>query len=124
MRPRKLEPQKYCATCQKVLVRQRWNGRLEDLGAFKRRKYCSLSCANTRQEVGYHGNSWRARKHLKACCERCGTTQNLHAHHSDENRSNNSSENIQTLCDHCHDWWHHEAHRLGRIPSGRAPSRA
>jgi len=72
-------------------------------------------------EVGYDGNSWRARQHLKESCERCGATMNLHAHHCDEDRRNNISENIQTLCGNCHNWWHHEAKRRGLTPSGRAP---
>ncbi len=117
----KKEPQKFCQTCHKETLRKRYNGRLEDLTAFQRRKFCSLSCANTRQVIGYHGMSWRARQHLKEACERCSTKEGLHAHHCDEDRSNNTSENIQTLCGSCHNWWHHEAKRLGQTPSGRAP---
>lgn len=118
---KKPEPTKFCATCGIALERKRFGGRLEDLGAFKRRRFCSLSCANSRVEVGYHGNSWRARQHLKDSCERCGATAKLHAHHKDEDRSNNISENIQTLCGSCHNWWHHEAKRIGIIPCGNAP---
>ena len=120
-RQRKPEPQKSCENCNITLQRKRFNGRLEDLTAFRRRRFCSLSCANTRPEVGYDGNSWRARQHLKESCERCGATMNLHAHHCDEDRRNNISENIQTLCGNCHNWWHHEAKRRGLTPSGRAP---
>lgn len=120
-RPRKSEPKKSCATCGKEMERKSFNGRLEDLSVFKRRKYCSLSCANTRQEVGYHGNSWRARQHLKDSCERCGKTKKLHAHHADGNRSNNTSQNIQTLCGSCHNWWHHEANRRGLSVAGKCP---
>jgi 5-methylcytosine-specific restriction endonuclease McrA len=44
----------------------------------------------------------RARKHLKAACEKCGTTDQLEAHHRDEDRSNFAAENIETLCKPCH----------------------
>jgi hypothetical protein len=122
LKKQKQEPEKYCLTCSNPMSRHRYGKRLEDLTVFRRRKFCSLSCANTRQEVGYHGNSWRARQHLKDCCERCKSIENLHAHHSDENRQNNSSENIQTLCGSCHSWWHHEVKRLGIPISGKCPS--
>jgi len=101
------EQSKDCETCGTSISRKRYSGRLEDLGAFKRRKFCSLSCANTREEVGYHGNSWRARKHLRKRCEICGGSKLLAAHHVDENRSNNTPENIQTLCVTCHNKLHH-----------------
>lgn len=120
-RPRKQVPPRPCATCGKTMYRKRFATRLEDPSRFAARRFCSLSCANTRVEVGYHGNSWRARQHLKDSCERCGLTEKLQAHHSDHDRSNNTSENIQTLCGYCHAWWHHETRRLGRTISGRAP---
>ena len=101
------EQSKSCATCGTAMYRKRFNGRLEDLGAWKRRKFCSLSCANTKKEVGYHGNSWRARKHLKHSCENCGSKKTLAAHHKDGNRKNNSAKNIMTLCVTCHALHHH-----------------
>lgn len=101
------EQSKSCENCGATMFRKRFNGRLEDLGAWKRRKFCSLSCANVRSEIGYHGESWRARKHLKTSCEHCGGRDLLAAHHRDKNRSNNSAENIQTLCVHCHGSLHH-----------------
>jgi 5-methylcytosine-specific restriction endonuclease McrA len=121
-KPTNVSP-KSCATCGKQMLRKDFNGRPEDLGCFKRRKFCSLSCANTRQEIGYHGQQWRARHHLKTCCEVCGGKVKLSAHHLDEDRSNSSSENIQTLCMSCHIRWHHEARRRGVTPSGKAEFR-
>jgi hypothetical protein len=114
--------EKPCDTCGKAMGRKRYNGRLEDYQVFKRRRHCSLSCANTREVVGYHGQSWRARQHLGKSCERCGKIEYLAAHHMDEDRSNNTQKNIQTLCASCHAWWHHEAKRRGIRPSGRAES--
>jgi hypothetical protein len=98
---------KPCATCGTTMLRKRFSGVLEDLATFRRRRFCSLSCANTRPTVGYHGNSWRARKHLKANCEVCGSDYMLAAHHKDEDRNNNTPENIQTLCVKCHAHIHH-----------------
>ena len=121
MSTRKAVPEKHCGTCGTALARKRNSaGRLEDFGSFKRRRFCSLSCANTRETVGKHGLSWRGRKHLATSCDLCSGTNLLAAHHCDENRENNSAENIQTLCVSCHAWWHHEAQRRGVIPSGRA----
>jgi hypothetical protein len=120
---RKPDPLKNCATCGAAMERNRYNGQLEDLGVFKRRKYCSLRCANTRVTEGLtkHGYSWRARKHLKDHCEACGYRKTLHAHHVDQNQANNEPENIQTLCKHCHDFWHTAQKRTERKVAGRMP---
>lgn len=115
--------QKYCERCHSILQRKRFNGRLEDLGVFKRRKYCSLSCANTRVRPShwetYH---WRARKHRGLSCEACGSTEKLHAHHVDGWPQNNDPMNIQTLCVYCHNFLHACANRLGWTQPGRLPS--
>jgi hypothetical protein len=105
--PRVQEQPKPCEACGTMMSRKRFNGVLEDLTHFGRRRFCSLSCANTRTTVGYHGLSWRARKHLKTNCEVCGSAKMLAAHHRDENRENNEPENIQTLCVTCHARLHH-----------------
>ena len=120
---RKAELPKSCKRCGREFRRKRYlHGRLEDLGVFKRRKYCSLSCANTRDRPShwetYH---WRARKHRKSQCEACGTTANLHAHHVDGEPKNNDPDNIQTLCVSCHNFLHATAERLGWTQPGRLP---
>lgn len=117
---RKQEPEKYCATCGKILSRERYNGRLEDLMAFQKRKYCSLSCANTRKDVTNAGLRWRAEQLRKDKCEICGASSRLHAHHIDGNITHNSPENIQTLCFNCHMAHHRLCRRLGRTVPGRA----
>lgn len=118
---RRQESDKFCECCGKVMQRKRYSGRLEDLSAFTRRRFCSLSCANTRVDLTKHGYSWRARKHLKKKCEACGYAKALQAHHIDQDRSNNVPQNIQTLCKHCHDFWHTTAKRTGRTVAGRMP---
>lgn len=118
---KKPEPAKFCECCGTELQRKRFNGRLEDLSVFQRRRFCSLSCANTRTDLTKHGYSWRARKHLKKKCEACGYTRALQAHHIDQDKANNEPENIQTLCKHCHDFWHTMAKRTGKTVAGKMP---
>ena len=115
-------PEKYCENCGKKLERKRYNGQLEDLSTFKRRKFCNLTCAGARKELTKHGYSWRARRHLRLKCESCGYDKKLQAHHIDQDKTNNQPENIQTLCKFCHDFWHATAKRLGRTVAGRMVS--
>lgn len=97
-------------------------GRLEDAGVFRRRRYCSLTCANSKPVVGKQGNHWRARKHRKAACETCGWTKSLHVHHCDGIPANNDRANLQTLCTHCHNFWHALLDRHGLPIAGRMPA--
>ena len=115
------EEAKPCAACGVFMSRKRFGERLEGLSEFNRRKFCSLSCANTRQELTKHGYSWRARKHLKISCEACGSARALEAHHIDQDNRNNEPANIQTLCSPCHDFWHATAKRIGRVVAGKMP---
>lgn len=121
-RPRKEEPEKSCERCGTAFGRRTFNGRLEDLGVFKRRKYCSLSCANTRDRPGHwETHHWRARQHRGQSCEACGSTERLHAHHADGEPGNNEPQNIQTLCAFCHRFLHAVAKRRGWTQPGRLP---
>lgn len=126
MRQRVNEQPKPCVTCGQIMFRKRYGSQLEGMGEFTKRKFCSLSCANTRGVLTRHGYSWRARKHLKHSCEACGWPRkpSLQAHHVDQDITNNEPENIQTLCKTCHDFWHSTAKRLGRVIAGRMPSLA
>jgi hypothetical protein len=118
---RKPEETKFCECCGTEMQRKRFNGRLEDLSVFMKRRFCSLSCANTRTDLTKHGYSWRARKHLKKECEACGYARALQAHHIDQDKTHNEPENIQTLCKHCHDFWHTTEKRIGKMVAGRMP---
>jgi hypothetical protein len=120
--PRAQEPEKYCQRCGSRLERRRFGGRLEDMGVFKRRKYCSLSCASRRERPTHWGTyHWRARKHRKSSCEACGSMAALHAHHVDGQPQNNDASNIQTLCASCHYFLHATAERCGWTEPGRLP---
>jgi hypothetical protein len=118
----KKTPLKLCQFCGKILERKRFNGRLEALGAFLRRKFCSLICSESKKDgLTKHGYSWRAREFLKSECEACGTGRDLHAHHIVQDITGNVQENIQTLCKHCHGFWHSTAKRLRRPIAGKMP---
>ena len=113
---------KPCENCGQPMCRKRYGNVLEDLTAFSRRRFCSLSCANTRKILTKHGYSWRARKHLKNLCEACGERRELQAHHIDQDKANNLPENIQTLCKWCHNFHHATAKRLGVAVAGKMVS--
>ena len=121
-RPARTVPQKKCAHCERVMERKRFNGRLEDFGAFMRRVYCNQDCmakgyvldAPSEQQL-----MKRARAFLTNRCANCGASQRLQAHHIDQNRANNCAKNIQTLCISCHAVHHHRARRAGLTVAGR-----
>lgn len=116
------EPEKFCKHCGVQFRRRRFSGRLQDLGAFKRTKFCSLRCASTRvRPESWSTYHWRARRLRKSSCEGCGSTERLHAHHVDGKPQNNEDSNIQTLCVFCHNFLHATAERLGWIQPGRLP---
>lgn len=116
--PRKAVPTqpKPCAHCGALMLRKRFNGRLEDLSVFSRRKFCSLSCANSGEKGGRSDSTFsrRAGRGRKKACELCGDTHwRLHVHHRSGDRSDNSPANLQTLCPSCHKLSHT---RLGAGP--------
>lgn len=105
----KTDPIRYCHACGTPLARKRFNGRLEDRTRFLARIYCDERCMadGMRQDtVTLAGNRSRAAKLRGRVCEECGSTAGLHAHHRDEDTSNNAPENIATLCGPCHLRWH------------------
>lgn len=97
---------KTCLTCAKPFNRNRYGNQLEDSTRFQQRKYCCLSCANTRQQIKRDQYHQRARRFRAAMCETCGAGTGLHVHHKDENITNNDPSNLQTLCGSCHLRWH------------------
>lgn len=116
---------KSCAHCGAMFGRRRFGGRLEDIGVFRRRRFCTLRCGWTAKNrdrpahwATYH---FRARKHRKSSCEGCGSTKQLHVHHVDGRPENNDPTNLQTLCVFCHNFLHATAERLGWTIPGRLP---
>jgi hypothetical protein len=56
---------------------------------------------------------------MKPCCESCGGNARLGLHHKDGDRTNNSPENLQTLCASCHTatHWENGKHAWKRLGS-------
>lgn len=117
---------KACETCGSFFHRKRLaSGRMEDLTAFEKRRFCSLSCANSQTKGGASRSAMnvQARKHLGPWCEFCGSTKTLHIHHADEDWTNNDLTNLQTLCESCHRSWHITSRYAGVSPAGKTPVR-
>ena len=110
----KPDPEKYCEFCGGRMSRQRFaSGRLEDLTAFVRRKYCCKECADKgKVKIGDNNQLYAPAHHSARMikyllegreykCERCGATQNIDVHHKDGNHTNNAPENLMLLCRSC-----------------------
>lgn len=120
-RQRNADPKKSCERCGTSLQRKLHGKRLEDFSVFARRRFCSLSCANSKAVLTMSGCRSRARKLRGPRCEACGYQHYLHAHHKDGDFTNNDPTNIQTLCTHCHNFWHALLDRL-LMPCGPMPA--
>lgn len=115
-------PDKICETCGTPFNRKVMsNGRRQDAKLFLEQTHCSRTCGNSRKVLRPKSYHWRARKHRKSACEACGYTKRLAVHHCDQDHTNNNPLNLQTLCTHCHNYWHATAKRLGKTVAGRMP---
>lgn len=115
---------RYCEHCETLLARRRSAaGRLEGFRDFLRRRFCSLSCANSRSKGGRSrkASHYHARKQRLGKCECCGSGKRLEAHHVNKDWKDNRPGNIQTLCIFCHTFWHAMHRRLGVLPTQRMP---
>ena len=110
---KKEKQSKQCETCGIVMHRKRFGKRLEDLTRCNRRRHCCRSCANTRKNPTVAGLRWRAEQMRLESCEKCGSKEQLHAHHKDKNITNNVRSNIMTLCASCHAKHHHAERKVG-----------
>src|SRR6516162_6446443 len=111
-RPVSPDPENHCRACSKLMRRKRFNGRMEDMAAFLRRKYCDQVCmAVGMVKTTKSRGQWQflARKFKGSACEQCGTTVDLEIHHKNRDWSDNSLSNLQTLCSTCHMKLHHAA---------------
>src|SRR5687767_280250 len=97
MRPMKKDPKRKCKQCHSILLRKRFGDRLEDRTAFLKRKFCDQSCMAMFQ-LSASPSSHFLKRFRRQQCERCGTTHLLGVHHKDSDRSNNQSDNLETLC--------------------------
>jgi len=104
-----LQHEKVCSCCGKEFI---FKGRIKTK-EYERAKFCSRSCANNRQswwkgqiENGTHTYKWSYRKialeHHGHKCVVCGFDKVIDVHHLDNNRQNNTKENLVTLCPNHH----------------------
>ena len=107
--PRKQDPEKYCQNCGERMQRKRYKGVLEDMGAFRRRKFCNRKCMGDAQQKDNPTRSAlmkRAEKYRGNQCGECRSKENLQTHHMDGDLNNNNPSNLKTLCASCHAKWH------------------
>ena len=96
---------KKCERCDKSFV---FKGRIKTK-AFKSAIFCSRSCANNRQTwwndnaTGYRTIAFT---HWDKQCAICGFNKVVAIHHIDNNRHNNSPENLIPLCPNHHEMLH------------------
>lgn len=112
--PRKTDPVKHCEFCGTLLERKRFPSGLEDMGAFRRRKYCNQKCmaaafdakpSRTKETSTCH---YHARKLVpQGRCEICGKENALDVHHKDGDFTNNNPSNLMRICRSCHIKAHH-----------------
>jgi len=105
----KVDPEKICKFCGMVMNRKRFNGRIEDMTAFVKRKYCNQLCMAKdyiQRDANLAALRKRAMKFRGNKCEVCGSIKTISIHHLDSNPANNSPDNLMTLCSSCHMKWH------------------
>lgn len=96
--PKKPDPIEHCAACGK---------RMEDRAILLRRKYCNRVCM-AQGQLSDSPSTTYLRRFRRELCESCGSESQLGVHHPDQDRTNNSPENLRTLCSSCHTRWHWE----------------
>ena len=123
---------KRCLQCSQMLTRKRFGTRLEDMGVFRRRRYCNLQCRGSMKHAetmaspsGMTRGACRRRARQMVPpgpCERCGTMNALDVHHKDHDWTNNAPENLERICRSCHIRDHRPA-RICRQPRCQSTTR-
>lgn len=96
---------KKCPVCNKEFVVK--------AGAKKEKKTCSYSCSNTFFRSGKDNPNWKDETYRTTCflyhkkeCVVCGENKIIDVHHFDEDKKNNTAENLIPLCPTHHMYWH------------------
>lgn len=106
---RKPIPERYCEACGKQLMPKVYGKRRERPSTLAKRRYCDQKCMAAgmmRADITPDAYRRRSSRMRGPNCENCGTAEHLEAHHKDGDYTNNSRENIMTLCAACHAAWH------------------
>lgn len=74
---------------------------------------CSYSCSNTMFRSGTQNGNWKQSTYRSTCflhhphkCAICDEERIVQVHHLDEDKNNNSVENLVPLCPTHHQYWH------------------
>ena len=97
---------KICPVCGKEFETQIRGDRRE-------KTTCSHSCSNSFFRSGKDNGNWSDDSYRSTCflyhkkeCIICGENKIVEVHHMDENKNNNSPENLVPLCPTHHQYWH------------------
>lgn len=119
MQKQKPTPEKFCSFCGAKLERKRYDGVLEDLTSFMKRKYCDRECMkrghvkkgkNNQKYSTAHSSARNINKYFiqQTECQTCGSMAKLDVHHKDYDYTNNEIDNLVVLCRSCHTKLHRE----------------
>lgn len=94
-----------CPVCGKTFVTRK--------GHAREKKTCSYACSNTHFRSGQNNPNWRESSYRSTCflhhkkkCVVCGEDKIVDVHHFDEDKENNSPENLVPLCPTHHMYCH------------------
>lgn len=76
-----------------------------------------LGTDNHMYKTGIGTYKVRGLEHYGTNCNRCNGTKNIVVHHINEDRTNNTLENLEVLCRKCHQEHHHTRDIFGRYNS-------
>jgi len=90
------------------------SSKFEERKGNKREKTtCSKSCSNTYFRSGESNPNWKEDRYRTTCffhhekkCIVCDEKNIVTVHHLDENKKNNSPENLMPMCPTHHQYWH------------------
>ena len=107
----KPHPTKTCPVCQKSFKPSR--------GGKGSSTTCSYSCANTYFRSGENNPNYKGTNYRTICfnfhdkkCVVCGENNIVEVHHLDEDKDNNTPENLIPLCPTHHQYWHSKYRHL------------
>jgi len=96
---------KICPVCRKEYETK--------VGSKEERQTCSYSCANKLFRTGPDNGNWKEESYRTTCfhyhgkkCIICEEEHIVEVHHFDEDKNNNTPDNLIPLCPTHHQYWH------------------